>query len=411
MKVAILTENAYAGGLDTFLTNLINYWPHADDEIVLICNRDHPGLKNVVGNLTRDCTVIPHRIPLQWVWMRWTEIFPGVLQKVLTVGLRYFFFLSYLPQVRRLLVRVNPDRLLIVNGGYPGGDTCRAAAIVWARILGREPSIHNFHNLAVKVRWWEAWIENRIDAMVERRSKRIISTSNASAESIRVRPAMAESDKIGFIYNGTEGPPARDSSSNTIRETLSIPAGSPIVAMLGTYEPRKGHRFLLEAFVRIRNAHPNAHLVISGYGQPEEIARVQAFVDELELNGSVHLEGFWIDRHDLMEEASVVVVSAQGFESFGLTLVEAMSHRVPVVSTRVGGTTEVMHKDEGGFSVEPHDLEGFAAKITLLLSDDLVWQEKSDGGYRRYREHFMIGRVSEDYAALVRAGSVAEPDA
>ena len=274
-----------------------------------------------------------------------------------------------------------------------------------ARVAGREPSIHNFHNLAVNMRWWEAWIENRIDGRVERSSKRIVSTSHASAESIRVRPAIASSTKVGFIHNGTEGPPARDLSRTTIREALSIPSDSPIVAMLGTYEPRKGHRFLLEAFVRVREALPKAHLVISGFGQADEIARVEGFVDELGLNDFVHLEGFWIDRHDLMEEASVVVVSSQGFESFGLTLVEAMSHKVPVVSTRIGGTPEVMHKDEGGFSVEPHDLVGFADKITLLLSDKAIWQEKSNGGYRRYQEYFTIERMAAEYAALVRAGA------
>jgi len=411
MKIAVFTENEYKGGLDTFVVNLINYWPNADDDLVLICNRDHPGLETVAGDLRRDCTVIAHRIPLQRVLMRWSNKLPGLLRKVLEAGLRYFFFLSYLPQLSRLLNRVAPDRLLIVNGGYPAGDTCRAAAIAWARRTGREPSIHNFHNLAVNVRWWEAWIENRIDARVERNSKRIVSTSQASAESIRVRPAMAGSTKVGFIHNGTEGPPAQASGRNTIREELSIPPDSPIVAMLGTYEPRKGHRFLLEAFVRVREALPNVHLVVSGFGQADEIARVEGFVDELKLNDSVHLEGFWIDRHDLMKVASVVVVSSQGFESFGLTLVEAMSHKVPVVSTRIGGTPEVMHKDEGGFSVEPHDLEGFAEKITLLLSDKAVWQEKSSGGYRRYQEYFTISRMAADYAALVRADSTDTPNA
>lgn len=410
MKIAIFTENAYAGGLDTFVTNLINYWPEADDELVLICNRDHPGLEVVSANLTRPCEVIAHGIPLDWMFLQRFGFLPGILRKLLSVALRYVYFLSYLLQLNRLFNRISPDRLLIVNGGYPGGYTCRAAAIAWTRDPTRELSIQNFHNLAYPPRCWEACIENRIDRLVERNSKQIISTSHASAETIRQRPAIESSTKVGFIHNGTEGAPEPASSRDTIRNALSIPFDSPIVAMLGTYEPRKGHRFLLDAFVRVRKAVPNVHLVISGFGQPDEISRVEGYVDELELNDSVHLEGFWIDRHDLMEEASVVVVSSQGFESFGLTLVEAMSHKVPVVSTRVGGTPEVMHKDEGGFSVEPQDLEGFAEKITLLLSDKAVWQEKSSGGYRRYQEYFTIGRMAADYAALVRSGSSDTPD-
>jgi glycosyltransferase involved in cell wall biosynthesis len=411
MKIAIVTENGYAGGLDTFITNLINFWPQAEDELVLICNRDHPGLQAVSANLSRPCEIIAHGIPLDWVFMQRLGFLPGILRKLLSIALRYAYFLTYMPQLKSLFNRTAPDRLLIVNGGYPGGYTCRAAAIVWARDPARELSIHNFHNLAYPPRWWEAWVENRIDGLVERHSKKMISTSHASAETIRERPAMAGSTKVGFIHNGTEGPPAKASSGNTIRKDLSIPPDSPIVAMLGTYEPRKGHCFLLEAFVRVREALPNVHLVISGFGQEDEIARVEGFVTELQLNDSVHLEGFWIDRHDLMDEARVVVVASQGFESFGLTLVEAMSHKVPVVSTRIGGTPEVMHDDEGGFSVEPQDLEGFAEKLTLLLNDKAVWQEKSAGGYRRYQEYFTIGRMAADYAALVRADSTDTPDA
>lgn len=411
MKIAIFTENGYAGGLDTFITNLINYWPDAADELTLICNRDHPGLETVAANLTRDCTVIAHAIPMQWVMMRRFVGFPDLLRKLISIASRYPYFLSYLPQLRRLLRRVNPDRLLIVNGGYPGGDSCRAAAIVWGRLPGKENSIHNFHNLGFKPRWWEAPIENRIDAAVERHSKAIVSTSHASAETVRLRPAMLHSAKVSFIHNGTEGPPAIDRDDNAIRAKLNIPADSPIVAMLGTYEPRKGHRFLMEAFARVLRAVPNAHLIVTGYGQPEEIERVASYVEELKLGDAVHLEGFWIDRHELMHETAVVVVSSQGFESFGLTLVEAMSHKVPVVSTRIGGTPEVMHEDEGGFSVATSDLEGFAAKIVLLLTDENVWREKSEGGYRRYLNYFTIERMARDYAKLVHDGPGAGPSA
>jgi glycosyltransferase involved in cell wall biosynthesis len=408
MKIAIFTENGYAGGLDTFITNLINFWPHAEDELVLICNRSHPGLKAVSENLSRPCQVIAHGIPLDWVFIQRFGFLPGLLSKVLSVALRYVYFLSYLPQLKRLFKRVSPDRLLIVNGGYPGGYTCRAAALAWASDSARELSIHNFHNLAYPPRWWEAWVENRIDTLVERHSKRLISPSHASAETIRQRPAISASTKVGFVHNGTEGAPAQDPSGNTIREDFSVPPDSPVVAMLGTYEPRKGHRFLLDAFVRVREALPNVHLIISGFGHANEIARVADFVNELQLNDSVHLGG-WVNRHDLMDEASVVVMSSQQFESFGLTLVEAMSHKVPVVSTRLGGTPEVMHKDEGGFSVEPQDVEGFAEKITLLLTDAEIWQEKSIGGYRRYQACFTINRMAADYAALVRDGAAHRP--
>ena len=403
MKIALFTENGYAGGLDTFITNLINNWSEPADELTLICNRDHPGLETVVGNLTRACRVIDHRTPLQWVFLRRFSRLPGILRKPLSASLKYLYFLSYLPQLWVLLRHLDADRLMIVNGGYPGGDTCRAAAIVWGACFRKEPSIHDFHNLAVAPMWWERWIENRIDTLVERYSKFILSTSRASAETIRLRPAMAQSTKIRFIHNGTEEPPTLDPERRRIKDMLGIPPESPLCAMLGTYEPRKGHRFLLEAFTRVLQVVPDAHLVVSGYGQNDEVAKVADVVKELGLGASVHLEGFWIDRHELMEETEVVVVSSQGFESFGLTLVEAMSHKVPVVTTRVGGTPEVVASDEGGFSVEPTDLEGFAEKIALLLTDDELARRKGEQGYRRFQDHFTIRRMTGEYARLIHA--------
>ena len=82
-----------------------------------------------------------------------------------------------------------------------------------------------------------------------------------------------------------------------------------------------------------------------------------------------------------------------------------MSHKVPVVSTRVGGTPEVMHEDEAGFSVDPDDMQGFAEAITLLLTDKSVWREKSEGGACRYRAKFTIERMARDYATLVHDGA------
>lgn len=404
VKIAFFTENGYAGGLDTFVTNLINNWPDASDELVLICNRSHPGLEMVAENLRRPCRVVGHAIPLQWVFMQKLLWLPGVIRKPLSATSKYLFFLAYMPLVARLLKTEAPDRLMIVNGGYPGGDTNRAAAIVWGAFFGKEPSIHNFHNLAFAPRWWERPIENLIDRLVERYSKSILSTSHASAETIRLRPAIAASTKIGFIHNGTEDPPQPDPDRKRIKQILEIPESSPVISMLGTYEPRKGHRFLLEAFKKIRQRVPAAHLVITGYGSEEEIKFVADAANELGLGASVHLEGFWIDRHELMEETTVVVVSSQGFESFGLTLVEAMSHKVPVVSTRVGGTPEVMNDDEGGFSVERTDLEGFAEKICLLLEDSALRRAKGEGGYRRFRDHFTIKRMAAAYAEAIHDG-------
>ena len=47
MKICLLTENYYRGGLDTFIINLINGWPDKFDNFTIICNESHPGLIDI----------------------------------------------------------------------------------------------------------------------------------------------------------------------------------------------------------------------------------------------------------------------------------------------------------------------------------------------------------------------------
>ena len=47
MKIGFFLENNKAGGLDTFVINLLNYWPYRNDKLILFVNSNHPGLKNL----------------------------------------------------------------------------------------------------------------------------------------------------------------------------------------------------------------------------------------------------------------------------------------------------------------------------------------------------------------------------
>ena len=58
MKIVLFTENQRFGGMDTFITNLIEAWPDKNDSFLLICNENHPGLKYLSDNL--DIKIIKH---------------------------------------------------------------------------------------------------------------------------------------------------------------------------------------------------------------------------------------------------------------------------------------------------------------------------------------------------------------
>jgi glycosyltransferase involved in cell wall biosynthesis len=172
--------------------------------------------------------------------------------------------------------------------------------------------------------------------------------------------------------------------------------------MLGTYEPRKGHAFALDALRRVLAAVPSAHLVICGYGRGDEVSAVRRLVDAAGLSDNVRLEPFRDDVGALLRAVDVLWVASQAFESFGLTVVEAWAEKVPVVATRVGGLPEVMGDGEGGFCVDPDDDAGFAECVVRLLDDPALRKTLGEGGYQRYRRDFTAERMAQEYARLLR---------
>ncbi len=409
MKILLFTENYYRGGLDTFLVALINAWPHPEDEFALVCNRTHPGLTEIRSRLKRRCRIIPHRLPGHSAWYRGlsknrllsnniSRSCVSLLRKILAYPLFVVNLLALTVGFRRMRY----DRLIVVNGGYPGGMSCRAASVAW-NLAGRKPlSIHSFHNFALTVPYWRRPLENVIDSAVRRSSRAIISVSALCLESLRLRSEFRKGGPYRVIHNGIEPIHLDQVPQATRRHELGISDDAPLCLMLATYEPRKGHEFFLKAFRQVIDHLPHATALICGHGSDAEITHVRSVVSALALTEHVVLQGYRSDVSELLRDSQVLVVPSQAYESFGLVIVEAMAMKLPVIATRVGGVPEVMPHGLGGLLCEPDDVAGFAGSILAILQDRDLAERLGQRGFERYVSKFTAPRMATAYAALVR---------
>lgn len=409
MKIVFFTENTHAGGLDTFLITLINNWPNRLDELTLICNKNHPGLKVIEERVKRPCNIVPHSVPVYYDILKKLKKYPNLFQirKVISTIIRYLLLIYYIISLRKVLFKNDPDRLMVVAGNYPGGDICRAAAIVWGLFSKKSPAIYNFHNTVQEPVKWLKWIEFIIDWLVCRYSFRLITVSNATLATVKARPILARKAKIGFIYNGIDNVPEnlpRVSDDNSLKEELGLSPDSKICLMLATYEKRKGHEFLVSSFAKVVEKIPEAHLVICGYGEAEDIKRVEDLMLNSQIKKNIHLFGFKSNISTLLNNSDILVVPSQFAESFGLTCVEAMAYHVPVVATNVGGLAEVVENGEGGYCLNRTDVDGYADKIIKLLEDGRLREEQGRKGHLRYKRMFTGGRMAKEYSQMICEG-------
>lgn len=403
MKLIIFFENNAAGGLDTFITQLIKNWPKNRSNITVIGNASHPGFAELERELADLASVIKHRIPLNW---HLSNLIGGALPMVFRrcLGLLFRYMLMPLQYfwLRRILDQTNGDNLIVVNGSYPGGETCRLASIVWGH-LGKAKSIHNFHNFAAKPRYGFSILENFIDSRVIDQCSHFVSVSETCSSSIRVRPKFKNLENITTIYNGVKINNVGEQPATDIRQLIrNCRAGDIILLTLGTFEARKGHEFIFKALQLAIANRTDVHYVICGHSEPQDFGRIKKIRSKYRDVLNVHILPFLANGASIVSQVDCLLIGSQHSESFGLTALEAMLQNVPVVSTNVGGLAEVLGVDgETALIVEPHDHVGFANRLNDLLVSEKVRLKITAQGYEFASNNFNANKMASSYANLL----------
>jgi 1,2-diacylglycerol 3-alpha-glucosyltransferase len=151
------------------------------------------------------------------------------------------------------------------------------------------------------------------------------------------------------------------------RSAFAIEPDRPMMLLVGRVAHEKNIGFVLRVLGRVREQVPNALLVIAGEGPA--LRPLQREVNEAGLSGHVLFVGYLDRRGALLDcyRAANVFVFASRTETQGLVLLEALALGVPVVSTAVLGTKEVLAHARGAIIVV-EDLDAFAAAVVRVLS-------------------------------------------
>ena len=404
MNICFLTENYYRGGLDTFIVNLINSWPDKSDNITLVCNVSHAGLINIESRLNTPVFIKKYSYLFTSKMAQFGELKNGghssLVQKLFAMAYRLlqypvlfplYIFASYI-----CFKKSSYDRLMVINGGYPGSLLGRASIIGW-RLSGKPKlGILNFHNSTIAPPWYYAIFEYIIDRLIIGSANCLISVSENSTTSLKIRPAFADYDKNYYIYNGISKPMVSKGNFPGVGDDEKY------CLMLATYEKRKGHSFLLEAFTYVLKSKPTIKLHIYGHGSPDEVAGVISEIEKLGLAGNVTCHDFVSDPTPLLSRASVLVVPSQEHESFGLTIIEAMSLGIPVVATNIGGIPEVFGDSRIGILCQKDDPRGFGDAIVRILNDEALAAELGHNGINAFQERFSAEAMSLAYREILR---------
>jgi glycosyltransferase involved in cell wall biosynthesis len=141
-----------------------------------------------------------------------------------------------------------------------------------------------------------------------------------------------------------------------------------ILLFLGRLGFEKRVDLLIEAFAKLKRKHLNYSLVIVGDGPVDVVNRLKRLAEPIP---DIHFTGFLLGETKANLLASCdVFCSPSPYETFGMTVAEAMASGVPIVTVDSGAVSEYILDGVNGYLVQPNDVEGLANCLEKVLSTD-----------------------------------------
>lgn len=197
-----------------------------------------------------------------------------------------------------------------------------------------------------------------------RLADRILADSHSTADAIISEFPWAQ-DRVRVVHLGATSLP--QPKGIEVLDALGIDRS--YFLFVGTLEPRKNLRRLLEAYASLDPIVRKQTLLVIAGGKGWGNEDMVSLVHSLDLTDSVRLMGYVNEEQlaTLYAHARFLAMPSL-YEGFGLPLVEAMSFGVPVLTSSCSSLPEVA--GDAGMLVDPYNTNSIAMGLLQMLKDD-----------------------------------------
>jgi L-malate glycosyltransferase len=284
----------------------------------------------------------------------------------------------------------DPDTYLLYHAstGHPMADFLRERS---------EPLLVDYHNITPAAMYapWEPHVGAELQAARRQLAELAPATRLAFADS-----SYNEAELVELGYSPTAVVPILfDNASFDHRvdpkvvDRLRRQSRGAVWLFVSRIAPNKGHHDLMKAFAVYRRVYDaDATLrIVGGSASHAYLTALESFRSALQLDDAIVFTGKVSDEEKAAHfEAADAYVSASDHEGFGVTMLEAMHHRLPVVAYASSAVPETV--GDGGVLLDSKEPTRVAAAVHRVVIDVTLREALAAAGRRRL-EHFDISRT------------------
>ena len=326
LRIAFIITSMPVGGAETLLVNLIDRFDEQRCQAAVICLKEAGPLGEILAQ----------QIPVH------------------THLLRSKYDFLVLPRLAKLLKASHIDAVVTVGAGDK---------MFWGRLAARLAGIPVICSALHSTGWPDG--VGRLNRLLTPLTDGFIAVANSHAEFMREHERFPV-DRVHVIRNGvdTNRFVASQQARQNLRDVLGLAADTPLVGIVAALRPEKNHSMFLEMANRVRQRFPHCHFVVVGDGPCRQ--EIDTQLATLELTDCVHMLGTCADTPQIVAALDLFALCSHN-EASPVSILEALSCQVPVVSTDVGSIHESVIENETGYRVQAGDLSAFVEKICHLL--------------------------------------------
>jgi len=258
-----------------------------------------------------------------------------------------------------------------------------------------------FHRTPILVHVRDCVPRNKIGILtrriIARRASKIVANSSYVAHHFALDDSMFR--KIDVVYNpldlSTFDPQKVDGSQ--FKKMFKVNGSYPLLGVVGQISPWKGLVDVIRAMPKVLSSFPEARLLVVGepkfdtasarYDNVAYLKELKSLVKKLNLKKEVIFTGERSDMPEIMKAIDLLIL-ASWEEPFGRSLIEAMAMEKPVISTNVGGPTEIVKNGLNGILISPKNPQVIAQTVIELASNEKKSVEMGRRGRKKVEQRF-----------------------
>lgn len=289
----------------------------------------------------------------------------------------------------RIVLKANPD-MIHANSFYAGAFSVLAALVTRKKLLLHARDLANLGFLSKFCSWF---------------CEGVIAVSHAVKNAL-VKKGV-NPDKVKVVYNGVDNTFFNQSDeSEDLFSTLGRSKQySFVFAHVGQFVPWKNHIAFLKAASHVASSLPNARFVLVGddiFGRDSAYkSSLLSYAEDSTIAEKVSFLGWQENMDEVWPKINCLVHTAER-EPFGRVIIEAMAHKIPVITVDSCGPSEIIQNGKTGILVQPNDIEGLSDTMLKIAQDIQFANKLATAGYEHVISNFTADKTAAHIQEIYR---------